>query len=51
VAFRAGAATALEASDANVALANAETGVVTEGLQEQLAALRLLRAAGLWAVE
>ncbi|ACG73618.1 outer membrane efflux protein [Anaeromyxobacter sp. K] len=48
VAFRAGQATSLEATDANVALATAELGAVNEGLAADLAALRLLRAAGLY---
>ncbi|GAO04064.1 outer membrane efflux protein [Anaeromyxobacter sp. PSR-1] len=48
VAFRAGQATSLEATDANVALATAELGAVNEGLAADLAALRLLRAAGMY---
>ena len=44
--FRAGASTSLEATDANAALATSELAVVTEGLASDLAALRLLRAAG-----
>lgn len=48
VGFRAGQSTALEASDANAALATAELGAVNEGLAADLAALRLLRAAGMY---
>jgi outer membrane protein TolC len=44
--FRAGAATALEASDANAQLTNAELANVTERLKAQLAVLKLLKAAG-----
>ena len=47
VAFQAGQATSLETTDANAALAAAELAAVSEGLGADLAALRLLRAAGL----
>ncbi len=47
VAFRAGQSTSLEATDANAALTTAELAAVTERLNADLAALRLLRAAGL----
>jgi outer membrane protein TolC len=46
-AFRAGHSTSLEATDANAALATAELAAVNERLGADLAALRLLRAAGL----
>lgn len=46
VAFRAGQATSLEATDANAAVATAELAAANEALQADLAALRLLRAAG-----
>jgi outer membrane protein TolC len=46
VAFRAGTATAVEQADATTQLRTAEIGAVTEGLNAQLAALRVLRAAG-----
>jgi outer membrane protein TolC len=44
--FRAGAATYLEVSDANAALLSAELSLVSEALNADLAALRLLKAAG-----
>jgi outer membrane protein TolC len=44
--FKAGAATYLEVSDANQALVTAELGAVNEALAADVAALRLLRAAG-----
>lgn len=44
--YRAGAATYLEVSDANGALNQAELGAAAEGLNADLAALRLLQAAG-----
>jgi outer membrane protein TolC len=47
--FKAGAATYLEVSDANLALAAAELGAVNESLAADLAALELLRAAGRFA--
>jgi outer membrane protein TolC len=47
VSFRAGQSTSLEATDANAALATAELTAVNEQLNADLAALRLLRAAGL----
>lgn len=46
VAYRAGTATAVEQADATAELRNAELGEVTETLSAQLAALRVLRAAG-----
>lgn len=46
-AFQAGQSTSLEATDANAALATAELALVNERLGADLAALRLLRAAGL----
>jgi outer membrane protein TolC len=46
-AFRAGQSTSLEATDANAALATAELDLVRERLAADLAALRLLRAAGI----
>jgi outer membrane protein TolC len=46
VSYRAGAATAVEQADATAQLRNAEIAVTTEELQAQLAALRVLRAAG-----
>jgi outer membrane protein TolC len=49
VAFQAGAATAVEVSDANTALAGAELSRTTETLNAQLAALKLARAAGAFA--
>src|SRR5690606_21100222 len=49
--FKAGMATYIEASDANTVLTQAEIGLLTERLNEQLAALRLLKAAGLFANE
>lgn len=45
--FRAGQSTSLEATDANAALASAELAAMNEHLAADLAALRLLRAAGL----
>ena len=44
--FRAGAGTYLEVSDANTELAAAELALITESLSADLAALRLLQAAG-----
>jgi outer membrane protein TolC len=44
--FKAGVATALEASDADTAQRNAEIGFVAERLNSQLAALRLAKAVG-----
>ncbi len=46
VSYRAGAATAVEQADATAQLRNAETGYTAESLGSQLAALRVLRAAG-----
>src|SRR5574340_417422 len=46
VAFRAGTATAVEQADATAQLRTAEVGQITESLAAQLAALRVLRAAG-----
>jgi outer membrane protein TolC len=46
VAFRAGTATAVEQADATAQLRTAEIGALTEALSAQLAALRVLRAAG-----
>jgi outer membrane protein TolC len=46
VSFRAGAATAVELADATAALRNAEIGFTAESLGAQVAALRVLRAAG-----
>lgn len=46
VSYRAGAATAVELADATAQLRTAEIAVTTEELQAQLAALRVLRAAG-----
>jgi outer membrane protein TolC len=51
IAFKAGVATYLEVADANAALTGAEVGAINERLQTSLAALRLLRAAGLFAKE
>ncbi|HEX8823422.1 MAG TPA: TolC family protein [Archangium sp.] len=48
ISFKAGVATYLEVADANAALTNAEVGAISERLQTSLAALRLLRAAGLF---
>lgn len=48
--YEAGGATYLEVTDANSALLNAEVGAVSEALNESLAALRLLKAAGRFAV-
>jgi len=47
--FKAGMATYIEASDANTVLTQAEIGLLTERLNEQLAALQLRKAAGLFA--
>jgi outer membrane protein TolC len=44
--FRAGHSTSLEATDANAAVATAELAAANEALSADLAALRLLRAAG-----
>ncbi|HYI01845.1 TolC family protein [Hyalangium sp.] len=49
VSFKAGAATYLEVTDINTALAAAETGFVGETLNASLAALRVLKAAGRFA--
>ncbi|KFE66367.1 TolC family protein [Hyalangium minutum] len=49
VSFKAGTATYLEVTDANTALAAAETGFVGETLNASLAALRVLKAAGRFA--
>lgn len=49
VSFKAGTATYLEVTDANTALAAAETGYVGETLNASLAALRVLKAAGRFA--
>ncbi|WP_224360473.1 TolC family protein [Hyalangium versicolor] len=49
VSFKAGTATYLEVTDANTSLATAETGFVGETLNASLAALRVLKAAGLFA--
>jgi outer membrane protein, multidrug efflux system len=46
VAFRAGTATAVEQADATAQLRTAEVGAITETLNAQLAALRVLKAAG-----
>ncbi|ACL63813.1 outer membrane efflux protein [Anaeromyxobacter dehalogenans 2CP-1] len=46
VAFRAGTATAVEQADATAQLRTAEVGQITESLTAQLAALRVLKAAG-----
>jgi outer membrane protein TolC len=46
VAFRAGTATAVELADATAELRNAEIGLLTEGLNAQLEALRVLQAVG-----
>lgn len=49
--FRAGASSYIEVADANSVLTQAEVGLLTERLNEQLAALRLVKAAGLFAVD
>ncbi|WP_224245710.1 TolC family protein [Hyalangium gracile] len=49
VSFKAGTATYLEVTDANTSLAAAETGFVGETLNASLAALRVLKAAGMFA--
>ena len=46
VSFRAGSATAVEQADATTQLRNAEVAQATEMLNAQLAAVRLLQAAG-----
>lgn len=46
--YQAGAATAVEQADAAASLRNAEVRATTEGLQAQVAALRVLWAAGLF---
>jgi outer membrane protein TolC len=46
--YKAGAATYIEVSDANTALLTAELTQVSESLNADLAALRLLKAAGVW---
>ncbi|WNG27521.1 TolC family protein [Cystobacter fuscus] len=51
ISFKAGVATYLEVADANSALTNAEVSAISERLQTSLAALRLQRAAGLFAAE
>jgi outer membrane protein TolC len=48
VSFRAGAATAVEQADATAALRNALIAVTTDELQAQLAALRVLKVAGIF---
>jgi outer membrane protein, multidrug efflux system len=48
ISFKAGVATYLEVADANNALTSAEVGAISERLQTSLAALRLLRSAGLF---
>lgn len=49
--YQAGAASSLEVTDANTALAQAEVGLLTERLNVQLTSLRLLKAAGLFAAQ
>ncbi len=51
ISFKAGVATYLEVADANAALTSSEVGAISERLQTSLAALRLLRAAGLFMAE
>jgi outer membrane protein TolC len=51
ISFKAGVATYLEVADANAALTSAEVGAISERLQTSLAALRLLRAAGIFMAE
>ncbi|PTL77285.1 TolC family protein [Vitiosangium sp. GDMCC 1.1324] len=51
ISFKAGVATYLEVADANNALTNAEVSAISERLQTSLAALRLLRAAGLFSAK
>ncbi len=46
VSYRAGAATAVEQADATAQLRNAEIGLLTESLGAQLAAVRVLKVAG-----
>jgi outer membrane protein TolC len=46
VSFRAGAATSVELADATAELRTAEIGLLTEGLNAQLAALRVLQVVG-----
>ena len=46
VSYKAGAATAVEQADATATLRNAEIAATTEALSAQLAALRVLKAAG-----
>jgi outer membrane protein TolC len=46
VSFKAGAATAVEQADATAGLRNAEIQLATETLQAQLAAVRVMKAAG-----
>lgn len=48
ISFRAGVATYLEVADANTSLTSAEVGFVAERLQAALAALRLLKAVGVF---
>lgn len=48
ISFRAGVATYLEVADANTSLTSAEVGFVAERLQAALAALRLLKSAGVF---
>ncbi|WP_224361419.1 TolC family protein [Hyalangium versicolor] len=48
ISFRAGVATYLEVADANTSLTSAEVGFVAEQLQASLAALRLLKSAGVF---
>jgi len=49
--FRAGASSYIEVADSNSVLTQAEVGLLTERLNEQLAALQLIKAAGLFAVD
>ncbi len=48
-AFKAGAGTYLEVTDANAAVSNAEVGLLTEKLNVQLSTLRLIKATGRFA--
>lgn len=49
--FKEGASTYLEVTDANASLTSAEVNAISERLQTSLAALRLQRAAGLFATQ
>ncbi len=49
VSFKAGAGTYLQVTDANAALVNSEVSLLTEKLNVQLSALRLLKASGRFA--